>query len=124
LAGNLLRAFGYSTQLVSLHSYHPCFTVAPAEPLAARPIASPVARLEAHSRNVVTNLWHERVTLQTFQCHLLIRLDGNHTRRDLLEELRPIARTYRVPASDEGEFDQMELERQLALMAQAALLVG
>ncbi|HXF60489.1 MAG TPA: class I SAM-dependent methyltransferase, partial [Caldilineaceae bacterium] len=120
LAGNLLRAFGYSSRLVGLHTYAPVFTVEVGE----RPLASPVARQEAMGRNVVTNVWHERVTLQPFQCHLLIRLDGRRTRAALLAELRPIAEQLNAQPGGSNPLDEAELERQLQTLAQAALLVG
>jgi hypothetical protein len=120
LAGNLLRAFGYSNQLVDLHSFSPDFTMQ----LSARPVASPVARLEAMGRNVVTNLWHERVNLQPFQCHLLVRLDGSRKWGDLVRELRPVAAQLGAPGKAREPFDQAALERHLQALAGAALLVG
>ncbi len=108
-AANLLRAFGYSSQLVSLHSHQPALV----REVSARPVASPVARWEARGRTVVTNLWHERVALQPVQRDLLARLDGRHTRADLAKATPELA-----ALSPEA------LETHLHRLAHAALLIG
>jgi SAM-dependent methyltransferase len=121
LAGNLLRAYGYSTQLVDLHTHQPELVAHVAE----RPVASPVARLEALHRSVVTNLWHERVTLQTLQCHLLARLDGTRTHAQLLAELAPIAATLgRQGAAAAQECTVESVAGDLERFARSALLVA
>jgi SAM-dependent methyltransferase len=116
LAANLLRAYGYSTQLVNLHTVQPSMVTGVSE----SPVASPVARLEAMGRNMVTNVWHERVTLEPIQCHLAVRLDVSRSRDDLLAELRPVAETL----AGQAELTAEALERHLQQLADAALLVG
>lgn len=108
-AANLLRAYGYSVQLASLHTVHPEFVTEVSE----RPVASPVARWEAQTRSVVTNLWHERVALQPLQAALLMRLDGQHTRADMA-----------AATSELTALSREELELNLRWFAHAALLVG
>jgi SAM-dependent methyltransferase/methyltransferase-like protein len=109
LAANCLRAYGYSAQLASLHTFQPDFVTEVSE----RPVASPVARWEAETRSVVTNLWHERVALQPLQAALLMRLDGRHARPELAKATPEIAALSRE-----------ELELNLRWLAHAALLVG
>ena len=79
LAANLLRAYGYSTHLVELHRFGA--PVSLTVPLA--PLASHIARYEAQRRNLVTNLWHVRVRLETVQQRLLLLLDGKRTIEEL-----------------------------------------
>ncbi len=79
LAANLLRGFGYSSRLIDLHTHPAPCVASPGE----WPVAWPVARLEAETRNVVTNVWHERVRLTTEQCRLLALLDGTRSRDNL-----------------------------------------
>jgi SAM-dependent methyltransferase len=109
LAANLLRGLGMSSQLVALHSFHPTFTTE----VSRRPLASPVARLEVETRSVVTNLWHERITVSHEQAALLPLLDGSRDRAELLAAFRGAAT---VSAGD--------LELQLRRLAHAGLLVG
>ena len=109
LAANLLRGLGYSNQLVSLHSFHPALTTEVSE----EPLASPVARLEAAGRTVVTNLWHERVTLNPAQAALLPLVDGTRDRAGLAAAL-PTEHAVTVP----------ELELHLRWLAHAGLLIG
>ncbi len=109
LAANLLRGLGYSNQLVSLYSFHPALTTAVSD----EPLASPVARLEAASRTVVTNLWHERVTLNPAQAALLPLVDGTRDRAALVAAL-PVEHAITAP----------ELELHLRWLAHAGLLIG
>ena len=108
LAANLLRGLGMSSQLVSLHSFHPAFTTE----VSRRPLASPVARLEVEERSVVTNLWHERVTLSHAQAALLPLLDGGRDRAGLMAALKR-----------DGVITPSDLELQLRRLAHAGLLV-
>ena len=73
---NLLRAYGYSSRLVELHVSQPLV----ASSVSERPLASPVARLQAQESNLVPNLWHERVELDALQRRLLYYLDGTRDR--------------------------------------------
>lgn len=81
LSANLLKAYSYSGALVRFHTYAPPLTLTVGE----RPQASPLARLQAQDSQIVTNLRHERVTLDAFNRYLLLRLDGQHDRETLLQ---------------------------------------
>jgi hypothetical protein len=83
LAANLLRAYGYSDSLAELHSFVPPITLEVGE----RPLASGVARLQARDGDRVTNLRHERVTMDGFDRFLLMRLDGSHDRSTLVDQV-------------------------------------
>ena len=109
LAANLLRGVSYSNQLVSLHTFHPALTTE----ISDEPLASPVARLEAAGRTVVTNLWHDRVTLNPAQRALLPLVDGTRDRAALVAAL-PAEHGITAP----------ELELHLRWMAHAGLLIG
>lgn len=104
LQANLLKAYTYSAQLVELHTYMPAI----AQEASARPIASPVARLEARESAIVTNAWHERVHLAPMDQQLLMLLDGTRDAQTLAEQV-----------GNAGE-----LSEHLAWLARAALLVG
>lgn len=109
LAANLLRGHGYSVQLAQLHSNVPSFVTDVSE----RPMALPVARFEAETRKVVTNVWHERVSMQPVQLDLLRLLDGTRTRDDLRDALPSLAA---LPST--------ELDLHLRWLAHTALLVA
>jgi hypothetical protein len=80
LGANLLGC--YTQGLVSLHTYQPQLATTVSE----RPFASPVARLLAEERaENLTNLRHERVTLDRLDHYLLRRLDGTRDLSDLLQ---------------------------------------
>ncbi len=80
LAENLLRAYGYSEHLVELHPRALGFAVEAAE----RPRASGYARWQAETGGRVTNLRHERVTLDEAARWLLRQLDGTRDREGLV----------------------------------------
>ena len=82
LGANLMMAYSYSDKLVDLHAY--------ASPIASEvgdcPMASHVARFQAgHTNDRVTNLRHERVSLDEADRYLLSYLDGSHDRRALVD---------------------------------------
>jgi methyltransferase-like protein/protein-L-isoaspartate O-methyltransferase len=139
LAANLLTAYGYSNSLVDFHSYLPPL----APEVSERPIASAVARFQVQRGNQVTNLRHERVTLDSLDAFLLYHLDGSRDQAALLDLLMsgPVAQgVLTVQAGDQGlsgsEADEAageeeirailagELARKLDWLACAALLVG
>ena len=107
LASTMLRAHGQSLQLVELHSFQPRLVNFVSE----RPLASKMARFEAQTRSIVSNVWHIRVSLMPAQQRLLGFLDGRHT-RDELEKL-----FAEVLSPD-------ELDSHLRFLAHAALLVA
>lgn len=82
LCDALLRS--YAGNLLQLHLYPPTFALEAGE----RPTASPLARLEARSGPVVTNLRHASVRLEDdLGRHLITLLDGTRDRGTLLTEL-------------------------------------
>ncbi len=85
LAANLLQAFACSETLVQFYPCAPRFWLE----AGPRPRASPWARLQAEAGPDVTNLRHERITLDSLQQQLLLRLDGARDRPDLLAEFEP-----------------------------------
>jgi methyltransferase-like protein len=128
LGANLLSAYGYSDSLVELHVHAPQLAAAAGQ----RPVASAVARLQAESSEMVTNMLHVRVTLDGFERYLIRYLDGSRDRDALLDLLLagPVAEgALRVQAGDEPVDDVRtllaeELETKLGWLAHAALLVG
>jgi methyltransferase-like protein/SAM-dependent methyltransferase len=131
LGANLLTAYGYSDSLVELHVHVPSLTTKVSE----RPVASPVVRFLAQSSNRVTNLRHERVTLEEVDRYLVRHLDGSRDRRALVELLLtgPVAaglltlRQNGDPLEAEKGMQEIlaeELEKSLRWLARAALLIG
>jgi methyltransferase-like protein len=129
LAANLLKAYGYSDNLVELHAYAPHFVVEVSE----RPVASPVARLNAATRGPVTNVRHERVRLNEVSYYLMPYLDGSRDRAALLKVMEkweaqghPEEKQEGQPAEDEGQESTPAglLDSMLQQLANAALLVG
>lgn len=106
LASTLLRAHGQSLQLVELHSFHPQVV----NTVSNRPVASRMARFEAKTRAIVTNQWHDRVTLLPAQQTILGYLDGRHTTNALATVLA-------------GKVRRKELDEHLRFFAFAGLLV-
>jgi methyltransferase-like protein/2-polyprenyl-3-methyl-5-hydroxy-6-metoxy-1,4-benzoquinol methylase len=130
LATNLLTAYGYSDSLMELHAYVPALALRVGD----RPQASSVARLQAQDSGRVTNLRHERVRVDDFDRYLLRHLDGSRDRAALLHALLagPVADgTLTVQKNGKSDRDNApiedllaeELERRLAWLARAALLV-
>jgi methyltransferase-like protein/2-polyprenyl-3-methyl-5-hydroxy-6-metoxy-1,4-benzoquinol methylase len=138
LGANLLKAYGYSDNLVELHIYAPHFVVEVSE----RPIASPVVRFYAERRGPVTNVRHERVMLNESSYHLLPYLDGSRDRAALLEIVEELAAQGLVVAEQDDEPAEAAeqdrpgsepsreetpaelLDSLLRQLANAALLVG
>jgi methyltransferase-like protein/SAM-dependent methyltransferase len=131
LGTNLLKAYSYSGSLAELHVYAPLM----AREASERPVASPLARFQARRGTLVTNLRHERVTLDAFNRHLLRHLDGSHDRAALLERFLagPVAEGVLkveqngAPVEDAREIQATlaeALEWNLYRLARAALLVG
>jgi methyltransferase-like protein/2-polyprenyl-3-methyl-5-hydroxy-6-metoxy-1,4-benzoquinol methylase len=79
LGKSLLRLY-VSSRLVELHAAAPAFTLTVRD----RPVASPLARLQARESADVTNLRHEPVRLGDAERYLLAHLDGTRSREDIL----------------------------------------
>jgi Predicted methyltransferase regulatory domain/Methyltransferase domain len=116
ICGALLRS--YAGNLVQLHAAPPVLTLEAGE----RPEASPLARHQARSGALVTNLRHTSVRIDDeLGRRLVLLLDGTRDRAGLLDELRAFLRESgrQVPADlDAG------LERSLEGLARLALLRG
>ena len=131
LEANLLMAYSYSDKLVDLHAYAPPTT----RDVGERPVASRVARFQAsHDNDRVTNLRHERVSLDQADRYLLRCLDGSHDRRALVDQLLagPVAEGILAvqedgkPINDPGRVRHLlaeGLENKLCWLASAGLLI-
>jgi len=81
LGNDLLQS--YAADAVELRMRAPPMTTMPS----ARPIASPLARLQADRGSAITNLRHEPVEIDAFGLRLLSLLDGTRDRDALASEL-------------------------------------
>jgi methyltransferase-like protein/2-polyprenyl-3-methyl-5-hydroxy-6-metoxy-1,4-benzoquinol methylase len=79
LGVSFLRLY-LSSRLIDLHAMPPAFVGAVSD----RPVASPLARLQAVESTDVTNLRHEAVRLGDAERVLLAHLDGTRSRDDVL----------------------------------------
>jgi hypothetical protein len=70
-----------------------------------------MARFEAETRQIVTNAWHDRVTLLPVQQSILRYLDGTRTSAELAKLLKQVV----TPA---------QLDEHLRFFAYAGLLVA
>jgi SAM-dependent methyltransferase len=114
LCGAVLRC--YAANLVQLHAMPPPLTVS----VSQRPEASPLARHQARSGQLITNLRHASVRLEDdLGRRLVVLLDGTRDRAQLLHELRNflLESGYEVPEPLEAG-----LERSLQGIARLALL--
>jgi methyltransferase-like protein/SAM-dependent methyltransferase len=88
LGEGLLQCYtSASSGLVELSTGPPCFAPAVSE----RPVASPLARLQAAAGATVTNLRHETVVLSECNRQVLRHLDGSRDRDALLDVLAGLA---------------------------------
>lgn len=99
-----------------------------------RPVASPLARLQADTSNRVTSLAHEIVALEEFDRQLVRHLDGNRDRAALLSALSDLVKNGELFVEEEGKLvteiervrnllDQV-LDQRLSALARNALLMG
>jgi methyltransferase-like protein/trans-aconitate methyltransferase len=65
--------------------------------LSERPVASPLARLEARTVSVVTSLLHVELTISDLDKYVLLLLDGTHDKRAIVDQV--------VEALGRGELD-------------------
>src|SRR5262249_8332849 len=99
-----------------------------------RPLASPLARLQAAAGNRVTNLCHQPVMLSDFDRQLLPLLDGVRARPQVEAELVQGVRRGRLEVDPDGQArtDSATIEdivgkavvAQLPKLAKSALLSG
>jgi methyltransferase-like protein/protein-L-isoaspartate O-methyltransferase len=129
LGFNMLRAFGYNSSLVELHSYSPPL----ANPAGDRPVASRVVRIEAEADKTVTNLRHERVSLDELERYLVPHLDGTQDLHSLIQILKdgPLANGTvivekdgkQINLTDHPELLVQELEYRLEWLTKAAIFI-
>ena len=129
LASTLLDGYLTST-LLELHVWQPHFVTEPS----AKPVASPLARLQAQSSSAVTNVLHWRVGLHLLHQHLIRYLDGTRDKKTLVEMLVGEVRAGTLSAKREGQSidDPQTLASSieeavvdgLKQLARRALLVG
>jgi methyltransferase-like protein/SAM-dependent methyltransferase len=105
-----------------------------ADRLSERPVASPLARLQAARGVRVSNLLHETITLTELLRQVLPYLDGTHTLPDLRERMAEHYRKGLLVFSPDGAPIREEsqaravlaqrLDQELPWLAQGALLVA
>jgi methyltransferase-like protein/cyclopropane fatty-acyl-phospholipid synthase-like methyltransferase len=99
-----------------------------------RPLARPVARWQARSSLMVTNLRHEQVTLPEFGRQTLLRLDGEHARSEVVRELTTLVERGQLnmqqngePVRDPRRIEQLlhpSVDQQIEQFARQALLLA
>ena len=129
LGVNILRAFGYSSSLIELHTFSTALT----NRIDERPIASRVARYQALGEQTVTNLRHERVSPDGLERYLLTRLDGTKDRHSIINSLveGPLADGTltvekdgkKINLAEQPELITSELEYRLEWLARAGLFI-
>jgi methyltransferase-like protein len=97
LAEALLSCF--SVNLVELCVHPPRVASQPGE----RPTTTPLVRFQAQKRKSVTNLRHSPVALSALARRVVLRLDGSHDRKALLECVRQSAALGEVAVTREGQ---------------------
>ncbi len=111
----------YASNLVELRTWRPPFACRVAD----RPQASPLARLQAATGTAVTNLRHERITLNVLERLVLQQLDGRHDRSALLNHLTKLAERGTLEIKQEGHLLESPETRRAVLSAQLdACLAG
>ena len=98
---------------VGLHMHAPALSTEPKE----KPVASPIARLQAQTGSVVTSLCHDSVKMDDETARkLLLLLDGTRDRAELARELGDL-----LPADASARNDA--LATHLGMLAKLALIV-
>lgn len=115
VATNLLKAYTDSNNLVELHGFAPPVLTTVNE----CPMVSAWVRHQAthETRPKVTNVWHERVSLDELDCFLVQRLDGTHDQSALVAATLagPVATGQLVlRENDEPVTDQVTARELLA----------
>ena len=125
----------YNQKRIELSTLSPMFVLAPSD----KPIASPLARMQAQTGNTVTNLRHEAGELNEFGRAVISLLDGTHDRRAMVAKLVDAVETGRVtlkrvesrvrpePRGEESTLEEIveeSLSDCLMKLARFALLVA
>ncbi len=127
VGANLLQAYSYSENLVEFHVYQPRFVTE----ISDYPLVSPVARYQAAHDQPVTNLRHERLTLDTMTAKLLTFVDGSRDVAGLVaaleaEDMLEFEHQDQQPLDDVTIVEILTeiVHEKLQQFAHAALLVG
>ena len=122
--------YGFAKGTLELWTLPPRFT----KQVSARPRASPYTRLETQSGAKVTNQRHETIPIYELARAIACRLDGNHDREMLLNELSELLAngTLKLPKLTQEPIDPAnvrqllarQIETDLASMAYHALLLA
>lgn len=126
LAADLITILGAG--LIQVVSQAPQFQIS----ISQRPVASQLARLQAHHGYKVTNRRHELVNLEGFSRHMIHRLDGSHDRRSLAYAIQKSMRDGSLAVKQgDSPISNMEpatidsvVDSTLRMLAQHALLVA
>jgi methyltransferase-like protein len=123
-------ARGFAVDLVSLSVHPPRFTLEPGE----RPLASPLARLQAEQGDRFTNLQGRTVEPEPMDRIVLRLLDGARTREEIIEAVKSRVASGAIsisdgdaPVHDPAVIDraiQSEFDVSLRRLAAMALLVA
>ena len=129
LGVNLLSAYGHSGNMLELYLAVPHFVLKVSD----RPVACRLARLQSPQSELVTNLRHERVSLNAFEQRVLPYLDGTRDRAALIGVMCGLVSqgSLVVREGDRRVTDAAEarsivvqqIDRALQWLARAALLV-
>ncbi len=128
VGATLLKAYGHSENLVEFHVYAPHFVLE----ISDYPVASPVARFQAQHQQAISNLRHERVTLDKVEVELLLLLNGCHHRNNLADilvekDIVEVQRQDGQTVNNRGEIRRIlgeMVEEKLKKLTQAALLIS
>ena len=117
LAALVLQCFG--SNLVELHLHPPRIAAEPGE----RPLASPLARLQAESDARITNLCLRHVEVSDFDRLVLRLLDGDHDRGAIVESLQEAVAndTFTIQRGDEPVRDPEQVRDVLGQGVEASL---
>jgi methyltransferase-like protein len=120
----------YASGAVELHAADPQFTLQISE----RPVASPLARLQAESSAQVTNRRSETITLAEMSWHAVQLMDGSKNFDEILDALVElvdknvlVVQTDGKQVRDLGEARTImgeAFQRELVQLSKCALLVG
>jgi methyltransferase-like protein/cyclopropane fatty-acyl-phospholipid synthase-like methyltransferase len=118
LAVGLLNCY-MGSDLVELHGMPITF----ARTAGPKPVALPLARLQAQRGPVATNRRHEVVRLNDLDRHLVPMLDGTNDRATLVDKLTQIAQTGALNVQKDGLtlYDPKEIKQALTSVIEPAL---
>jgi hypothetical protein len=121
LATDMLTAFCYSEQLVNFYTSPPLVVAT----LSERPLAWPLARIQAHTNGSLTTMYHENADPDLLTRHLITLLDGTNDRAALLEAAAALiaAGTVSIDDPDSGPLEVI-VDRCLRWALWSGLLIA